>query len=73
MNIRRIHGFPAERLAGAWIYGHVCASDGCQYTAGIGSGALEGGVAVDGADAEDGESWVVGGEDYGEGVLCVVD
>ena len=33
---------------------------------------LEGGIAVDGADAEEVEGRMVGGEEYGKGVLKAV-
>ena len=49
--------------------GHVGPPNGREDAQGVVRRLLEGGVAVDGADAEEAQGRTVGGEEDGEGVL----
>ena len=71
MYIRSVDRAPAERFRGARVDGDVGAADGGEDAEGVGRCLGEGGVAVDGAGAEEAEGGVVGGEEDGEGVLGV--
>lgn len=67
-----MHRRPAKRPPGPRVHGHVVgggAPDGREHGEGVCGRAGEGGVAVDGAGAEEAEGRVVGGEEDGECVL----
>lgn len=67
--ISRMHGIPAKRLRRSRMDGHVGPPNGREDAQGVLRRLLEGGVAVDGADAEEAQGRTVGGEEDGEGVL----
>ena len=53
MYISSMDRIPTERPRGARVHGDVGAADGREDAAGVGCRAREGGVAVDGAGAEE--------------------
>lgn len=69
MYISSMHRVPTKRLRSPRMDGHVRPSDSREDAQSVIRRLLEGGVAVDGADAEEVEGGVVGGEEDGEGVL----
>lgn len=73
MYISRMHRLPTKRLPGPRMNRHIIIATRPPYrrehAQRILRRLLEGGVAVDGADAEEAEGGVVGGEEDGEGVL----
>lgn len=71
MYISSMHRVPTKRLRRSRINRYVCPPYCRQDAECVIGGVREGCVAVDGADAEEGEGGVVGGEEDGEGVLCV--
>ena len=71
MYISRMDRVPAKRSPGPRMHGDVLAFQSREHAERIFGRAVERGVAVDGADAEEVEGWVVGGEEDGEGVLFI--
>lgn len=69
MYISSMHRVPAERLRRSRMDGHIRSPYRRKDTQCVIGGLLEGGIAVDGADAEEGKARVVGGEEDGKGVL----
>lgn len=69
VNIRGMNSLPAERLRSAGKDGHVRPSDGGQDATGVDGRTWEGGIAMDGADAEQVEIGVMSSEQNGECVL----
>lgn len=69
VNAGGVHGIAHERLAGAGVERDVAPADGFEDAQAVLGGVLEGGVAVDGAHAEEVDVGVVRGEENGEGVL----
>lgn len=69
VNVGCVHGLAAKGLGGPGVDADVGAADGCQHAAGVGGGAGQRRVAVHGADSEEVQRWVAGGEDDGEGIL----
>lgn len=69
MYISSVDRVPAERPRGPRMDGHVGPPDRGEDAQRVIGRLREGGVAVDGADAEEVEAGIVGGEEDGEGVL----
>ena len=69
VNVRRRDGVAAERFRGPGVDGDVWPADRRQDGAGTASGALQGGISVDGAQAEEVQGGMVRGEEDGEGIL----
>ena len=69
MYISRVHRFPAKGFRGPRMDGHVRPPYRREDAQSVVCRLPEGGVAVHGADAEETEGWIVGGEEDGEGVL----
>ena len=69
VDVGGVHGAPGEGLGGAGVDGDAGAGEGDEEAGGVGGGLRERGVAVHGADAEEGDGGVVGAEEDGEGVL----
>lgn len=67
-----MHRVPAKGLPSPRMHRHIrppyCREDAQSIMRRL----LEGGIAVDGADAEEVEGRMVGGEEYGKGVLKAV-
>lgn len=69
MYISRMHRVPAERLRSPRMDRHVRPPYSRQDTQCVIGRLLEGGIAVDGADAQEMQGRIVGREEDGKGVL----
>lgn len=69
MYVSSMHRVPAKRLRSPRMNGHVRPPYSRQDTQRITRRLREGGIAVDGADAEEVQGRIVSGEEDGKGVL----
>ena len=69
VDVGRVDFGAAEGLASAWVDGDVGAAEGGEDARGVVRGVDDGGVAVAGADAEEGQGGVVRGDEDSEDVL----
>ena len=71
MDISGRNSFPTKGLRCTGIYRDIRFANCLEHAEGVRGAVLQGSVPVDGADAEEIEARVMGGEDDGEGVLGV--
>ena len=71
MDIWRVHSFSHKRFRSSRIHRNVLSPKCCQYTARIGGYLFKRRIAVDGANAEQAQGGMMGGEEDGKCVLNV--